>query len=221
MQRHKEMHPGEARSYLAQYLFRGEEVFTPVNVLSGGERARLALAILGLEGANFLLLDEPTNHLDIPAREALQEVLANFQGTILLVSHDRYLVDQLATQIWDIRRAKLEIFQGAYREFVLRSTFAADSDRVRETAVKRKVLMPVMPLIKLDSREARKRVQAIGQLEERIRQQETAVQRLSSELQKISKMNDYARLHQVSGQMAQAQAHLEGLMEEWERLAVT
>ena len=76
---HKEMDAEKARSHLAQYLFRGEDVFKPVSALSGGERARLALAILALEGANFLLLDEPTNHLDIPAREALQEVLENFQ----------------------------------------------------------------------------------------------------------------------------------------------
>ncbi len=95
--RHKEMLPSEARSYLAPYQFRDEDVFKPLSALSGGERARLALAILALDGANLLLLDEPTNHLDIPAREALQEVLDGFKGTILLVSHDRYLVDRLAT----------------------------------------------------------------------------------------------------------------------------
>ncbi|RIK38638.1 MAG: ABC transporter ATP-binding protein [Chloroflexi bacterium] len=86
---HKFMLIGPARSYLAQYLFRGEDVYKPVHLLSGGERGRLALALLALEDANFLLLDEPTNHLDIPAQEALQVVLENFQGTILLVSHDR------------------------------------------------------------------------------------------------------------------------------------
>ena len=111
------MLPGEARSYLAQYLFRNEDVFKPVSALSGGERARLALAILALEGANLLLLDEPTNHLDIPAREALQEVLENYNGTVLLVSHDRYLIDRLASQIWEIKGAKLHVFRGSYREY--------------------------------------------------------------------------------------------------------
>ena len=111
---------GEARSYLAHYLFRGEDVFKPLSALCGGERARLALAILALDGANFLLLDEPTNHLDIPAREALQEVLESFSGTILLVSHDRYLIDRLATQIWELRDGKLDVFQGTYRQFILR-----------------------------------------------------------------------------------------------------
>ena len=76
--RHREMLPGEARSYLAPYLFREDDVFKPVSALSGGERARLALAILALDGSNFLLLDEPTNHLDIPAQEALQDVLEDF-----------------------------------------------------------------------------------------------------------------------------------------------
>ena len=122
LQRHKYMPPGEARSYLAQYLFRGEDVFKPISALSGGERGRLALAILALEGANLLLLDEPTNHLDIPAQEVLQEVLENFAGTILLVSHDRYLVDRLATQIWDVRDGELAVFKGTYKEWVLGKT---------------------------------------------------------------------------------------------------
>jgi ATP-binding cassette subfamily F protein 3 len=83
--------------------FRGEDVFKPVRLLSGGERGRLALAFLALQGANLLLLDEPSNHLDIPAQEVLQQVLEQFEGTILLVSHDRYLIDHLATQVWELR----------------------------------------------------------------------------------------------------------------------
>ena len=103
----KKCSPKSARKHLASYLFRGEDVFKPIDGLSGGERARLALAILALEGANFLILDEPTNHLDIPARESLQDVLEAYEGTILLVSHDRYLIDRLATRVWEIRNEKL------------------------------------------------------------------------------------------------------------------
>lgn len=116
--RHRAMRPGEARSWLAQYLFRGDDVFKSVAALSGGERARLALAILALQGANFLLLDEPTNHLDIPAQEALQTMLEHFAGTILLVTHDRYLVERLATQVWTLEDGVLEVFHGAYRDFL-------------------------------------------------------------------------------------------------------
>jgi ATP-binding cassette subfamily F protein 3 len=116
--RHRHMLISEARSYLAQYLFRGEDVYKRVGDLSGGERGRLALAVLALQGANFLLLDEPTNHLDIAAQEVLQEVLENFDGTILLVTHDRYLVDRLATQIWNLEAGYLNVFRGSYAEFV-------------------------------------------------------------------------------------------------------
>ena len=101
--RHKDMPISEARNYLARYLFRGDDVFSQVGTLSGGERARLALAILVLEQANFLLLDEPTNHLDIASQEILQSALEAFDGTILLVTHDRYLVDRLASQIWELK----------------------------------------------------------------------------------------------------------------------
>jgi len=109
---------GEARNHLARYLFRGEDVFKPVAHLSGGERGRLALAILALDRTNFLLLDEPTNHLDIPAQETLQEALQHYPGTILLVSHDRYLIDRLATQIWELRDGHLQVFKGNYQSYL-------------------------------------------------------------------------------------------------------
>lgn len=118
LMRHKELPMTDARKHLAQFLFRKETVFKQIAVLSGGERGRLALAILALEGANFLLLDEPTNHLDIPAQEILQEVLEHFEGTILLVSHDRYLVDRLATQIWNLEDGHLQVFEGDYEKFL-------------------------------------------------------------------------------------------------------
>jgi ATP-binding cassette subfamily F protein 3 len=109
----------DIRNYLARYLFTGEDVFKKVDILSGGERGRLALAKLALGDANFLLLDEPTNHLDIPSQEMLQNVLAEFDGTIILVSHDRYLIDALATQIWliDKDRGVLQVFEGTYSEY--------------------------------------------------------------------------------------------------------
>ncbi|MBZ0276718.1 MAG: ATP-binding cassette domain-containing protein, partial [Anaerolineae bacterium] len=113
----KPMPVSEARNYLGKFLFTGDDVFRPVATLSGGERGRVALAKLALSGANFLLLDEPTNHLDIESQEILQDVLADYDGTILLVSHDRYLIDALATQIWSAEPGKLTVFNGNYREF--------------------------------------------------------------------------------------------------------
>jgi ATP-binding cassette subfamily F protein 3 len=225
---HKSMQAGPARSLLAQYLFTGDDVFKPVSALSGGERARLALAILALDGANFLLLDEPTNHLDIPAREALQAVLEGFSGTILLVSHDRYLIDRLATQIWEIhdprsaggdpRSAggdnKLDVFRGTYREFVLRRSVAASSAQARS-----QILLPPKPLVRDNSKKTRQRVQSLALLEERIRQHEATIQRLSRELQRAGETQSFEKVHQLSWQIAQSQAALDELMAEWEKVA--
>ncbi|MFN2134926.1 MAG: ribosomal protection-like ABC-F family protein [Candidatus Promineifilaceae bacterium] len=129
------MSPEDGRNYLAHYRFTGDDVFKQVGALSGGERARLALALLAAGGANLLLLDEPTNHLDLPSQEILQGVLADFDGTIILVSHDRYLVNRLAGQIWEIEDGELHIFKGSYEEYVrfrageeARSVEAAEED---------------------------------------------------------------------------------------------
>jgi ATP-binding cassette subfamily F protein 3 len=210
---HKEMEQEKLRSHLAQYLFRGEDIFKTVKTLSGGERARLALAILALDGANLLLLDEPTNHLDIPAREALQEVLEGFSGAILLVSHDRYLIDRLATRIWNLQDGKLETFQGGYRDYVLRRAVKLSATQVRQ------VLLPPRPLVRDNSKETRRRTQSLGLLEERIRQQELTIQRLSAELQKVGERQAFDRMRQLSWQIAQSQAALESLMAEWEKVA--
>jgi ATP-binding cassette subfamily F protein 3 len=114
----KEMPISEARNYLGSFLFQGDDVFRPIGTLSGGERGRVALAKLALAGANFLMLDEPTNHLDIESQEVLQNVLDDYSGTILLVSHDRYLIDALATQIWAVSPGKLTVYKGTYSEYL-------------------------------------------------------------------------------------------------------
>ncbi len=113
------MLPAEIRDYLAKFLFTEDDVFKTVDVLSGGERGRLALARLALQGANLLLLDEPTNHLDLPSQEILQRVLTEFGGTILLVSHDRYLIDAMASQVWEVvpNERRLRTFKGTYSEY--------------------------------------------------------------------------------------------------------
>jgi len=112
------MLPNEVRNYLGRYLFSGDDVYKNVEVLSGGERGRLALAKLALLETNLLLLDEPTNHLDILSQEILQEVLNEYHGTILLVTHDRYLIDALATQIWEVETddSHLSVFNGTYSQ---------------------------------------------------------------------------------------------------------
>jgi ATP-binding cassette subfamily F protein 3 len=114
---------GPARSYLARFLFRGDEVLKTVDVLSGGERSRLELALVGLLAANLLLLDEPTNHLDIPAREALESFLREAPGTVVLVSHDRRLLDAVCTELWVVSEgapgepASVARFDGGFAEW--------------------------------------------------------------------------------------------------------
>ena len=107
----------EARTLLGRFLFSGDDVFKRVGDLSGGERSRVALAQLTLMGGNLLVLDEPTNHLDIGAREALEVVLNEYNGTILFVSHDRYFIDAVADTIWMVQDGSIEAFDGTYSEY--------------------------------------------------------------------------------------------------------
>lgn len=108
----------EVRTLLGRFLFSGETVYKTVAALSGGEKARLALAKMLLQPANLLILDEPTNHLDIPAKEMLEEALQNYDGTVLIVSHDRYFISQVANKIVEIREGELVVFDGDYRYYL-------------------------------------------------------------------------------------------------------
>ena len=138
---------GVLRSVLARFLFRGEDVFKLTSVLSGGERNRLAMAKLLLHRPNVLLLDEPTNHLDVFAREALEEALAEFGGTIIFVSHDRYFIDKLATKIWTLAGGALYEFEGGFSAYEEKRRQAAISqaqraERVRKEEQKRRSVGP-------------------------------------------------------------------------------
>jgi len=215
---HKHMLLGQARNYLAQYLFRGDDVFKPVRQLSGGERGRLALALLALEGANFLLLDEPTNHLDIPAQEVLQEVLEHFDGTILLVSHDRYLIDRLATQVWELREGRLDVFEGSYTQLMEART------RERETAKAQAAAARVEERRGQNGNrqsriEARRRERALADAEERVHALEAQLAQQEQELAAASQAQDLARIQQLSVAYAKTHAELEEAMSAWEELA--
>jgi len=108
---------GEARGYLARFLFRGDDAFKEVRLLSGGERSRLELALLGIQASNLLLLDEPTNHLDIPAREAIEAFMTGSPATLLVVSHDRRLLETVCEKLWVVGDGSAVAFEGGYREW--------------------------------------------------------------------------------------------------------
>jgi ATP-binding cassette, subfamily F, member 3 len=211
----KPMMVSEARSYLAQYLFTGEDVFRRVKTLSGGERGRLALAKLSLSGANVLLLDEPTNHLDIDSQEVLQTVLLEFPGTILLVSHDRYLIDSLATQIWWAQPGELTVFKGTYREFVASRNNSASGPTESQSQAngkptatkKRHGLTPY---------QAAKR---LAQVEDHIHTLETRLDDLQTAIATASEAGDASQVAALGTEYAEVEAELETAMAEWEDLA--
>ena len=175
--------PAQIRDYLARFLFTGDEVFKEIRLLSGGERSRLALACLALQGANLLLLDEPTNHLDLPSQEVLQSLLADFDGTILLVAHDRYLIDALATQIWEVfpDRRSLRVFEGSYSEYKAvrqAEVLKKNARQPQATAAEKKQRQP-----SLASGE-RKRRERIKTLETQIHELEGKLELVSRQLEK-------------------------------------
>ncbi|MCB9114995.1 MAG: ABC-F family ATP-binding cassette domain-containing protein [Caldilinea sp.] len=215
---HKQMLLGPARNYLAQYLFRGEDVFKPVRLLSGGERGRLALAILALEGANFLLLDEPSNHLDIPAQEILQAVLEHFDGTILLVSHDRYLIDHLATQVWELRKNRLEVFPGTYAELIVARQQAAEANK-QAAAETRSAMRSDYAASKQSRAEERKRAKAVADAEERVHALEARLARLENDLHVATVEQDLDGIQRLGQAYTDTQVELEAAMEEWAELA--
>jgi ATP-binding cassette subfamily F protein 3 len=218
---HTTMSEGEARNYLAQYLFRADDVYKLVRSLSGGERGRLALAILALSGANFLLLDEPTNHLDIPAQEVLQEGLERFQGTLLLVSHDRYLIDRLATQIWEVREGTLRVFKGTYQEYL--AAREREEQQAKEAA-KAAAVTPVRQntaagSVPVTGKEAKKRAQAISAIEAQIAETEAKLAEWTRQLQEESEAQRYEEVQRLGEAYTATQAQLEALMADWMALA--
>lgn len=136
------MEEGEARSRLADYLFYGADVFKPVGLLSGGEWTRLRLALLVHRKPNLLVLDEPTNDMDIASREALEEALEDYPGTLLIVTHDRYLINRLAQKIWELDRGRLAVYLGGFDEYKAESARRKEAQAAGEGAEQRQRTRP-------------------------------------------------------------------------------
>lgn len=216
---------GEARNYLGRFLFSGDDVFKPVGSLSGGERSRVALAKLALTGANFLILDEPTNHLDIPSQENLEDVLNTFKGTILLVSHDRYFVDALATDTWALEPSTRSVLvvEGGYSDYLA----ARETLKIQETQARidHGSVEPKSKVerekAKAEKRTAEKKARQLVELESTIEETEAKLVELAQELEKASWAQDLPQLQKLGQTYQETEARLEELLTQWTKLEVS
>lgn len=223
---------GELRSFLAKFLFTGDDVYKHVRDLSGGEKGRLALAKLIYSRVNVLVLDEPTNHLDIPSREALEAALDAYPGTILTISHDRYFLDRVATQILALDgEGSAEHYNGDYTEYhdwkaaqKNAATEAAQSELKREKAASAAALTSAGP--KSASRQKPKSQSGKKQslrdpqtIEAEISEAEKNLARLSERMSLPEVARNPEQLKSVSEEYQQVDARLRQLYEEWERVA--
>jgi ATP-binding cassette subfamily F protein 3 len=218
----------EVRTLLGHFLFSGDDVHKSVETLSGGERARVALLKLLLSGANVLVLDEPTNHLDIPSREALETALAQFDGTILCVSHDRYFISKLATKVFALRRDGL-VFCGATYEEYAAQTAAQGTQPVTPkspTACREPQDAPALPQEAKNAYQRRKQAQvaavkqkqALRVCEAQIARLEQTQQTLRAQLANPANAADYERLLRLTEELHACEDELLRAMEEWEAL---
>jgi ATP-binding cassette subfamily F protein 3 len=201
----------KARGFLGRFLFSGDDVFKLIGDLSGGERSRVALAKLTLEGANFLLLDEPTNHLDIASQEILEEVLADFNGTILLVSHDRYLINALATQVWAIEDGKMRIYDGDFSDYEeQRSKEQGARSKTQEAKDKRQEARS-----KKQEAGSKRQVVRARELEEDIADLEAQLAALGEELVAASAAQDVESLRELGAEYQRLDEELQWLLGQW------
>lgn len=210
---HRSFYEKTVRSYLALFLFKGDDVFKNVDDLSGGEKAKLSLLKLMLSGANVLLLDEPTNHLDIPSREALEDALADFNGTVIAVSHDRYFINKLATKIYRMTPGGVEKTDGTYDDYI--ATLAQEAT----AAAKVTKAAPKVNDYKL----RKERESEINRLRGKIKRGEARIDELDSRLTALNdEMStpeaaaDYSRVMELTAEIESVTAELDSLMNEWE-----
>jgi ATP-binding cassette subfamily F protein 3 len=205
--------PNNARALLGRFLFSGEEAEKPLDGLSGGERQRLSLAILVHSGANVLILDEPTNHLDIESREALESALQSFQGALLLISHDRALLDAVGTRTVAVEERTLHSYVGGWPEYVRVREERAGAERTAKRA-KPAPAQPAKPAARSKNEQAR-----AARLEKEIEAAEAALSALEQELADPQAWNDPRSAAKSTARHAKAKKALEELYARWEAVA--
>ncbi len=205
----------EIRSALAMFLFRGEDVFKKVSLLSGGERAKISLLKIMLSKPNFLILDEPTNHLDIISREVLESALTDFNGTLLVVSHDRYFINKLATKVVHLTHDGAVNIDGNYDTYL---EFRDNKKMTEKVTVEKKPTVNEYKLKKEKASLERKRKTRITKLESEITEKEKEIQETEAILILPETTANYEELLKVTEQLNNLKTELDNMYEEWETL---
>ena len=210
----------EIRNRLGAFLFSGDDVKKTVGMLSGGERARLLLAKLSMENNNFLILDEPTNHLDIDSKEVLENALIDFDGTLLFVSHDRYFINRVATQVLELSEEGSTLYLGDYDYYLekkaeLEALVAAQAEAVPVSSTE-EVTGNDYHLQKQNQKELRKITRRIEQLEAEMEELDQKIQAITETMHST---NDAADLVQLQSDLDQLTVQQEAVMEEWAELS--
>lgn len=210
----------EIRNRLGAFLFSGDDVKKTVGMLSGGERARLLLAKLSMENNNFLILDEPTNHLDIDSKEVLENALIDFDGTLLFVSHDRYFINRVATQVLELSEEGSTLYLGDYDYYLEKKA------ELEALAVAQAEAMPVSSTEEVTSNDyhlQKQNQKELRKITRRIEQLEAEMEELDQKIQDITETmhstNDAADLVQLQSELDQLTVQQEAVMEEWAELS--
>ena len=206
----------QIRSALAAFLFRGDDVFKMTDTLSGGEKARISLLEIMLTGANFLLLDEQTNHLDIRSKEALEDAISNFEGTVFIISHDRYLINKMADKILAFENGTVNCYNMNYDDYVNKIVANLVSDTPKEEKTKKEP----------NDYQKQKQLQSNRRkLEGKIKRTEEAISLCELEIEKLNEEinsagSDYEKITELSAKLSEKETEQERLMEEWENLSM-
>ncbi len=226
MDRYPRLSEQQARSVLGAVLLTGENVFKPISVLSGGERAKLCFAIMALNRGNVLVLDEPTNHLDLSTKEVLEDALAEFSGTIILVSHDRYLLNKVASRIIEVKHDEANSYEGnfdAYSEAVnaarqLKAQSEAEIKRAEEEKAYKENKAKQYRSKEQRAADAQKR-NRIRELEKEIEQIEVLIFELENAISDPEIASDYSKMSEKCKELEEAKTALDEKMDEWADLS--
>jgi ATP-binding cassette subfamily F protein 3 len=217
---------GEIRSILGRFLFSNDQVFKKVGLISGGEKGRLAMAKLMVTGPNTLLLDEPTNHLDMPSQEAVENALSSYEGTAICISHDRYFINNHATQIWEFDNGRMIVFKGGYADYLKKRKNLLEESRIKaekentksSNTVTEEPLSAGLQHIQ-ERKQSKDEQKRLKNLEKNLKNLEAQKESLVKELSSPDIAKDFIALEKLSKELETVETKINEISSEWEGLA--